>query len=158
MFVGTTCIFNLEWKETVLKYIYFHVSNNVYTYVALKIFIKIKTFFAFINKSNSFVMRSCTDVNNYMIKSWFLYQFKYFYLEATALSVLVNLYPLRQKGSDVGCIDIDSTSSLKTLRIHYSISFHSKRISYISGVMIFHILQKNEKGFRPRIDTYVEIL
>ena len=38
-----------------------------------------------------------------------LYQFKYFPVEATALSDLVNRYPLRQKGRDVGRIGVDST-------------------------------------------------
>ena len=38
-----------------------------------------------------------------------LYQFKYFRVEATALSVLINHYPLRQKGSDVGRLGADST-------------------------------------------------
>ena len=37
-----------------------------------------------------------------------LYQFEYFRVEATALSDLVNRYPLRPKGSDVGRIGVDS--------------------------------------------------
>ena len=75
---------------------------------------------------------------------------------STALSLLVNRYLLRQKGSDVGHLGVDSmvlTSSLTTLQIHYSISFHSEQISYISAVLIFHILMTNQKGFRPRIVT-----
>ena len=48
------------------------------------------------------------DKNNYIIKGLVLYQFKYYCVEA-ALSVLVNHYPLRQKGSDVGYFGVDST-------------------------------------------------
>ena len=55
------------------------------------------------------VTGSCTDENNYIIKGLVLYQFKYDCVEATALSVLVNHYPLRQKGSDVGYFGVDST-------------------------------------------------
>ena len=49
------------------------------------------------------------DENNYMIRGLVLYQFKYYCVEATALSVLVNHYLQRQKGNDVGCLGIDST-------------------------------------------------
>ena len=38
-----------------------------------------------------------------------LYQFKYFRVEATALSDVVNHYPLRQIGSDIGLIGVDLT-------------------------------------------------
>ena len=34
---------------------------------------------------------------------------KYYCVEATALSVPVNHYPLRQKGSGIGYFDVDST-------------------------------------------------
>ena len=44
-----------------------------------------------------------------MIRGLVLYQFKYYCIEATALSVFVNNYPLRQKGSDVGFVGVDST-------------------------------------------------
>ena len=53
-------------------------------------------------------MHSCTDENNYMIRGLVLYQFKYYCVEATALSVLVNHCPLRQKGSDIGYVGVDS--------------------------------------------------
>ena len=54
-------------------------------------------------------MRSCTDKNNYIIKGLVLYQFKYYCVQATALSDLVNHFLLRQKGSDVGYFGLDST-------------------------------------------------
>ena len=42
------------------------------------------------------------------------------YIEATALSLLVNRYPLRQRGSDVSNVGIDSFVfyAFKTLRTH----------------------------------------
>ena len=91
------------------------------------------------------VTLSCTDENNYMIRSCFI-PIEYYCVEATALSVLVKSYPLRQIGSDVGCIDIDvfpedSTDSL-------FLSFHSERSSYSSAVLVFHILTTNQKGLR----------
>ena len=49
------------------------------------------------------------DDNNYMIRGLVLYQFKYYCVEATALSFLVNHYPIRQKGSDIGCFGVDYT-------------------------------------------------
>ena len=54
------------------------------------------------------VTRSCTDESNYVINGIVLYQFKYYCVEATALSVLKNHYPLRQKGGDVGYFGVDS--------------------------------------------------
>ena len=58
---------------------------------------------------NGYVSRSSMDENNYMIRGLVLYQVKYYCVEATALSVLINHYVLRQRGSDVGCLGIDST-------------------------------------------------
>ena len=58
------------------------------------------------------VTNSCMDENNYMIRGLVLYQFKYYCVETTALSVLVNHYPLRQKGSDVDYVNVDSTPSM----------------------------------------------
>ena len=54
------------------------------------------------------VTHSCRDKNRYIIKGLVLYQFKYYCVEATALSVLKNHYPLRQKGGDVGYFGVDS--------------------------------------------------
>ena len=52
------------------------------------------------------------DKNNYIVKGLLLYQFKYYCVEATALSVLINHYPLRQKGSEVGYFSVDATPSI----------------------------------------------
>ena len=57
-----------------------------------------KTFF-----SARTVTCSCTDENNYISKGLGFYQFKYYCV------VLVNHYPLRQKGSAVGYFGVDST-------------------------------------------------
>ena len=40
-------------------------------------------------------MSSCRDKNNYIIKGLVLYQFKYYWVEATALYVLVKHYQLK---------------------------------------------------------------
>ena len=50
---------------------------------------------------------------------------KYYYVEATALSLLLNRYPLRQKGSDVSNCGVDATL-VYALYIDSTLSFLQK--------------------------------
>ena len=61
---------------------------------------------------------------------------KYYYVEATALSLLVNRYPLRQKGSDVSNCGVDATS-VYALYIDSMISFlhkYSKDLVHLCSI------------------------
>ena len=84
--------------------------------------------------------------NNYMIRGLVLYQFKYYCVEATALSVLVNHYPLRQKGSEVGCLGGDSTAFyVFTVDSTDSFFYKFSQLTDLvpSAVLILHILTMN---------------
>ena len=70
---------------------------------------------------------SCTDKSIYKINGcvYTNLNIKYYYVETTALSLLVNHYPLRQKGSDVSNCGVD-TRLVYALYIDSMLSFLHK--------------------------------
>ena len=72
-------------------------------------------------------MHFCMDESIYKINGcvYTNLNINYYYEEATALSLLVNRYPLRQKGSDVSNCGVDSTL-VYALYIDSTLSFLHK--------------------------------